>query len=348
MAFQAATGYQNLPNGNFSPVIYSKKVQKQFRKKAVVMDVVNSDYMGEIANMGDSVRIMKEPEIVVNSYARGTQIVSQSLDDEDFTLTIDQSNYWSFTTDDIEKQHSHVNFQELATNRAGYRLAQKFDEEVLGYLSGYKNSSPSDEAPVWSARTTYPGTKAEDTADNDELLAAHKLTSGNFGGTTGNSIVMGVSGTYDATPLAILNRMNTILDLKNVDRDGRWIIVDPIFLEILQDEDSKFMNHDYQSSENLTNGMVTAGRVRGFRLYSSNNLPFLGTGPSTATAGGSTTNYGVIIAGHDSAVTAAEQMSQSEKIRSNTTFGDILRGMHLYGRKILRSEGLVRAIYNQN
>ena len=67
MAFQSAPGWGNLPNGNFSPVIYSKKVQLAFRKKAICMDVTNSDYFGEIASQGDTVRIIKEPE---NSVSR--------------------------------------------------------------------------------------------------------------------------------------------------------------------------------------------------------------------------------------------------------------------------------------
>ena len=62
MAFASASGYSNLPNGNFSPVIYSQKVQKAFRKNSVVEDVTNTDYMGEIANYGDSVKIIKEPD----------------------------------------------------------------------------------------------------------------------------------------------------------------------------------------------------------------------------------------------------------------------------------------------
>ena len=46
--------------------------------------ITNSDYFGEIAQMGDTVKIIKEPEITVKSYARGTTITPQDLDDEDF------------------------------------------------------------------------------------------------------------------------------------------------------------------------------------------------------------------------------------------------------------------------
>ena len=96
MAFQTAAGYGNLPNGNFSPVIYSKQVQLAFRKSSTVESITNNEYFGEISNMGDTVRIIKEPEISVSSYARGTTITPQDLDDEDFTLVIDKANYyWS-------------------------------------------------------------------------------------------------------------------------------------------------------------------------------------------------------------------------------------------------------------
>ncbi len=92
MAFSSAAGHGNLPNGNFSPIIYSKQVQLAFRKSAVAEAITNSDYFGEIANMGDTVKIIKEPEITVKEYARGTTITPQDLDDEDFSLTIDKDN----------------------------------------------------------------------------------------------------------------------------------------------------------------------------------------------------------------------------------------------------------------
>lgn len=345
MAFQSAAGYNNLPNGNFSPTIYSKKTLKQFRKTSVAEDIVNNNYFGEISNYGDSVKIMKEPEIQVKRYARGTQVTPQDLEDSDFTLQIDRSNSFAFKVDDIEVMHSHVDFMDLAKNRAGYKISEEYDSDLLGYMSGYERNIDTS---VWTARTTAVGTKSQTTADADELLGGHKLDREAWGGAAGDSIAMGVSGTYDATPLQILNRMSRILDQKNVDRDSRWIVVDPIFLEKLQDEDSKFMNHDYQSSEALSNGKVVSGQVRGFRLYCSNSLPTLGTGAATIDTNGSATDFGVIVAGHDSAVASASQISKTEKFRSQDTFGDIVRGLHLYGRKIIRPEGLIRAAYNIN
>ena len=103
MAFGSASGYSNLPNGNFSPVIYSQKVQKSFRNSSVVEDITNTDYMGEIANFGDSVRIIKEPEITVSSYLRGTSVTAQDLSDADFSLVVDQVNYFMFKIDDTKR-----------------------------------------------------------------------------------------------------------------------------------------------------------------------------------------------------------------------------------------------------
>lgn len=349
MAFPKASGYNNLPNGNFSPTIFSKKAQMAFRKSAVAEDITNSSYFGEISNYGDSVRIIKEPEISVSSYVRGQQVTPQELDDEDYTLVIDQANKFAFAIDDIEKAHSHVDFMSMASDRAAYRLKDAYDEDILGYMSGYTKASGS-----WAARTTYPGTLADDTADSDELLAARKLYADDFTSGAGSTeaIVVGVSGTYDATPLQILNRFNRKLDEASVPTDGRWVVMDPVFIEKLLDEDSKLVNMDYNKGEGegLQNGRIMAGKLRGFRIYSSNNLPYLGTGAGTiaSTSSRSTSAFGIILAGHDSAVATASQINKTEKIRSENTFADVVRGLHLFGRKILRPESLLRAAYNVN
>lgn len=345
MAFAKATNYNNLPNGVFSPTIYSQKVQKQFRKTSVVKDITNSDYFGEIASFGDSVQIIKEPDITVYDYARGAQMTSQDLEDVSFSLIIDRAKAFQFQIDDIEKKQSHVNWLELATNRAAYKLADQYDTDILGYLSGFELVGG-----VYVPRTTPLGSKAELTADNDELLGSQKLTRATFvsGGSATDSIAVGTSGTYDTTPLALLSRMSRLLDEQNVDKEGRWVVVDPVFAEILMDENSKFMDRDYQSTEQLSNGKIASNKVRGFKLYMSNNLPKVGTGPGTPDNNGSNANYGILIAGIDSAVATAEQLSKTESFRSPFGFSDVVRGMHMYGRKILRPAGLVRAIYNIN
>lgn len=354
MAFQTAAGYGNLPQGNFSPVIYAKKAQLAFRKSSVVQAITNTDYFGEIASFGDSVKVIKEPEVSVKSYARGTQVTAQDLDDSDFTLVIDQANYFAFKMDDIEAAHSHVNFMTMATDRAGYRLKDQFDTDVLGYLSGYKQAAVGDVASA--VNTTVNGTKAVATAGSDELLSTMKLIKGSFANiTTGSAgdhsipVTPRLPGatalpTDRVSPLMLIARMGRLLDSQNVDTNGRWLVLDPIFIEMLKDEDSRMLNADFGGS-GLQNGLVI-NNLHGFKVYASNNLPKVGTGAGTAGTANQNTNYGVIVGGHDSAVASAEQINKTETYRDPDSFADIVRGMHLYGRKILRPEALVTAKYN--
>ena len=352
MAFKTAAGYGNLPNGNFSPVIYSKKVQSAFRKTSIIEDITNSDYFGEISNFGDTVRIIKEPEITVQEYARGTQVTPQDLDDEAFTLVVDKANYFAFKIDDIEEAHSHVNFESMATDRAGYRLKDQFDQEILGYMSGFKQSALHANAGTARVAADKSGTDPVSVAA-DGLLASMLISRASFvsGGATTDSIATHPDGsTGEATPLEILNRMARLLDQQNVDRDNRWVVVDPVFAEQLNDENSKLLNNDFAGGQNandiLRNGRIISGLIRGFRVYLSNNLPSIGTGPGTIDTNGSSSHFGVVLAGHDSAVATASQIEKVESYRDNDSFADIVRGMHLYGRKILRPEALVRAHYN--
>ena len=355
MAFKTAAGYGNLPNGNFSPVIYSKQVQLAFRKNTVVGSITNSDYFGEISAMGDTVRIIKEPEITVKEYARGAQITPQDLDDEDFTLVVDKANYFAFKMDDIEEAHSHVNFSQLASDRAAYRLADQYDQEVLGYLSGFKQSSISSLAGT--ANDTVSGSKAVSTAGSDELLTSMKLRKDSFGNITTSSagdhsipLAPRMGGatsqaTATATPLQVIARMGRLLDTQFVDAQGRWLVLHPTFVEILKDEDSRLLNADFGESGGLRAGL-SVGRIHGFDVYMSNNLPSVGTGPGTSGSANQNSNFGVIVAGHSSAVATAEQINKTETYRDPDSFADIVRGMHLYGRKILRPEALVTAKYN--
>ena len=356
MAFAKASGYGNLPNGNFSPVIYSKQVQLAFRKSSVVEDVTNNDYFGEIAQMGDSVKIIKEPEISVQAYSRGSQITAQDLDDEDFTLNIDKANYFAFKMDDIEEAHSHVNFMQMATDRAAYRLRDQYDQEVLGYLSGYKQSALHSVAGTVNDQVN--GTVAVATAGTDELLASMKLDGTDFGLNDGGVALAGEAVVIvprlpgatsivatSVSALQAIARMSRILDQQLVDTNGRWLVVDPVFMETLKDEQSNLFNADYGGqSGGLTNGLVI-NNLHGFRVYVSNNLPSVGNGPAVANGTLQATNYGVIVAGHDSAVATAQQINKTETYRDPDSFADIVRGMHLYGRKILRPESLVTLRY---
>jgi hypothetical protein len=242
----------------------------------------------------------------------------------------------------------------MASDRAAYRLRDQYDQDVLGYLSGYYQSAKHVSSDT--ARTTAPGTKAVTAAGSDELLSTMKLKKGDFSNITTGSAgdhsipltprLPGATAapTATATPLQVIARMGRLLDQQFVDTNGRWLVVDPIFIELLKDEDSRLFNNLF-GGNGLQNGLVV-DNLHGFRVFVSNNLPKVGTGAGTAGTANQNSNFGVIVAGHDSAVATAQQITKTETYRDPDSFADIVRGMHLYGRKILRPEGLVTAKYN--
>ena len=87
--------------------------------------------------------------------------------------------------DDIEEAHSHVNFMQLATDRAAYRLADQYDQEVLGYMAGYAQSSLHSVADA--VNTSVSGSVAVSTAGTDELLTSMKLRKDSFASITTSS-----------------------------------------------------------------------------------------------------------------------------------------------------------------
>ena len=337
-------------NGNFSPIIYSKQAQIALRRSAVTNAITNNSYFGEIANQGDTVRIQKEPDVTVNSLQRHTGISVEKLDDSDFSLTIDQANYFAFKMDDIEEQFSNVDFTSLAADRAAYKMADAMDTDVLSYLSGHTTAG--------AFITTSAGDKQTALTATGEYITANHLDATDFGNltisgtaTAGDSVPLaprlpGATALSATTvsPLTVLARMARKMDQANVESRGRWVVLDPVFIEMLKDEDSRMLNGDFGGA-GLQNGLVL-NNIHGFRVYQSNALPAAGTGAGTSGTTAQSTNYGVIVAGQDDAVASAEQINKVENYRDPDSFADIVRGMHLYGRKILRPEALLTARYN--
>ena len=352
MAIALASGKSGF-DGNFSPIMYSKQAQIALRKASVISAITNNSYFGEIANQGDVVRIQKEPDVTVNALERKTAITVQDLDDSDFQLTIDKANYFAFKMDDIEDQFSHVDFVSMAADRAAYKMADSIDVDVLAYMTGTAASGQYSTAVSGTAQHPTSG------EINGEFLKVNQLdmsdmtniTTSASSGTSGDSIPLAPrlpgatsKGTTTASPLQLIARMARQMDTGNVDSRGRYLVVDPIFMEMLKDEDSRLLNADFGGA-GLQNGLV-AGNIHGFRVHVSNNLPTDGTGPGTSGTTAQDDNFGVILAGQEEAVATAEQINKVENYRDPDSFADIVRGMHLYGRKILRPQGLVTARYN--
>ena len=298
-------------NSYFLPAVYSKKVLNFFRKSSVVEGITNTDYAGEITAYGDTVRIIKEPEITVYQYERGQDVTATKLTDQEINLVVDTANAFKFIVDDIETSMSHVNFKEVASSSAAYALRDAYDQGVLVTMfAGVSASSPNHILG----------------SDNATDLAA-----GTFDG-TGNLDIGFASGEHD--PIDVLSHMARLLDEANVPEEGRWFLANPEFYEQLVQTSSKLMSVDFNAGQgSIRNGLVSSGKLRGFDMYKTNNIA------ATSNAAGK------CLAGHMSSTCTAQTIVNTEVIRDPDSFGDIVRGLHVYGSKVLRPEALVSAFY---
>jgi len=308
MAFGTSAGYGNLPSGNFTPEIFSQKVLKFFRRASVAEDITNTDYAGEIENFGDTVRIIKEPTITVSSYARGTVVNPQDLADDQITMVVDQANAFAFKIDDIEERQSHVNFEALATSSGAFSLKRKYDANIL------------------------------------QAMADGAGNTGTSVGTAASPIDITGSGNEDAA-VNLLMTMARTLDDQSVPEENRWFVAPPIFYENAFKAGAKFAEVQVtgDGTSPLRNGLVMAGNIAGFNCYKSTALNNSGTDVVTITSQ-DTTNDFVVLAGHMSSTATASHIAKTEVVRSTETFSDIVRCLHVFGRKVIRPEAIVQGV----
>lgn len=298
-------GVSGQTNGFFIPEIYSKKVQIALRKAAVAEAICNTDYMGEISSFGDTVNIIKEPQIAVADYTRGLAVTSTDLTDQELVLTIDQAKSFSFKIDDLEKRFSHVNFQAVAADNAAYALRDAMDSNILAAIS-----------------------------------AGATVTTGM--GTTSIPIDIGFN-TGEVDPLNQMSLAAKELDEANAPEDGRWFVAAPEWYNQLANTSSKLLSVDFNAGQgSIRNGLVASGLLRGFQMYKSNNLP---TNDLTGATPAGTATAPEALFGHISGTSAASSMNKVETVRDTGTFSDIVRGLMVWGRKVLRPEITGKIIY---
>lgn len=127
-------------------------------------------------------------------------------------------------------------------------------------------------------------------------------------------------------PYKYLVDLGTKLSERNIPRQGRFCVIPPWFHGLLLKDDRFVSYGTQQNRENLANGVV--GKAAGFDLYESNNVP------NTSAA-----KYR-IIAGHPMAWAVAEQIRKVEAFRPERRFADAMKGLHLYGAKVVRPAAL--------
>jgi hypothetical protein len=275
---------------NFVPEVWSAELLVALEKALVYAapGVVNRDYEGEIAEYGDTVHITALADPTVGDYTPHTDITIEDVDDTTQALLIDQSKYFAFEVDDVEKRQARSGGAVLTeqARKAAYKLRDVADQFVAGLM----------------------GTNVS--AGN--ILAEATL----------------------ATPAAAYEKLvdlGVLLDEDDVPTENRFVVITPKFHGLLLKDDRFVAAGDSAGATTRANGMV--GEAAGFSVRKSNNAP---NGPG-AGAGK------FILAGSSMATTYAEQIAKTEATRKEKGFADIVKGLHLYGGRVVRPTALAAA-----
>lgn len=269
----------------FIPQIWSARLLINLQKNLVFgqSGIVNRDYEGEIKAAGDTVKISNIGPVTIGDYTKNTNIDDpETLTDDQRTLLIDQSKYFNFQIDDIDKAQQKPKVMDAAMAEAAYGLADVADQFIASHYVDAASKIGDD---------TTPETPTADKAY--ELL-----------------VDAGVA-----------------LDEKNIARSNRYAVIPPWFYGLILKDDRFVKAGTATSDQVLRNGEV--GQAAGFTVYLSNNV-----------ANTTGAKY-KIIAGHPMAMTYAEQIASVEGYRPEKRFADAVKGLHLYGLKVVRPEGLV-------
>jgi hypothetical protein len=204
----------------------------------------------------------------------------------------------------------------LLIDQAKYFAVELDDIEKAQYKKGGK--SPLDQAVQNAAY------QLRDVAD------AFLLTTMNAGAQgTGNDLgTVAIHTTKQNLYDAIVD-LGVVLDEDNVPEEERFVVVSPSLHGRLQKLDTFVAAGDARGAEVRTNGFI--GQVAGLDIYKSNNLPAVTDVAATG---------GLAIAGYRGATTFAEQIASVEAARMEKRFADMVKGLHLYGAKVVRPTGL--------
>ena len=288
-------------------------------------EIANTDWEGEIANQGDTITIRTAPSITINDYAgAGTTLADQVPVPSTVDMQINKGKYFSVQVNDVLAYQADMDLMNMFTEDAAKQLKIAIENEVFF-----------------------------------QYFVTEGAAAANKGATAG-----AISGSYNlgtdaapvdqATPANVLKtilRMSAALDEQNVPEDGRWLIMTPHDRQLLMQTDIAQAYFTGDTASTIRTGKI--GMLDRFTVYVSNLLPkgqagkALVAGLSATSSGASVSNAKVrrmMVAGTQHACSFASQISKTEQLRNQTDFGDKVRGLAVYGRKVLKNEAMVTAL----
>ena len=308
--FNTATPY----SGTFIPQVWSAKLQSKFYDASTFAAISNTDYQGEIKNKGDKVIIRTVPTLTINAYTAGSTLNYEVPQTSLIELNIDKGYYFGFQVNDVLEHQADINLMETFSNDASEQLRTVIDRECI--------------------RATF-----------------SQCDAANMGATAGR-ITAGINLGTDTAPVALtsanvlqtITSLATVLDEQNIPNDGRFLVISPYDRQLLINSDLADASWVGDSQSAMRNGRV--GMIDRFEVYISNMLPKARAGyawdDTTVSAG--TAKRRAMMAGHRSAITFAAQITKTETLRNPSDFGDVVRSLQVYGRKVIVPKALALAV----
>ena len=321
--FNTSTAY----TGTFIPTLWSGKLLAKFYQNTMLSEIMNTDYEGELKNKGDTIRIRTAPSITINDYTgAGSTLTTEVPTPITQDMQIDKAKYFSVQTNDVLAQQADMDLMNMFTEDAAKQLKIAIEDEV--FFNTFVTNGPA---------AANAGANAGALSANYNLGTDVAPVSVSAAGTAGNLL---------NTILA----MSAALDEQNVPEDGRFLVISPYDRQILMQTNIAQAYFTGDNSSIVRTGKI--GMLDRFTVYVSNLLPkgaavkALVPGLS-AVSGGATLASALarrtMVAGTKHACSFAMTISKTEPLRNQTDFGDIVRGLAVYGRKVVKNEALIVA-----
>jgi hypothetical protein len=300
-------------SGTFIPSVWSSKLNVKFYAATTFGDVSNTNWEGDIKSMGDKVIINNIPSITINAYSVGTTLTYEVPAPSTIELQVDKGYYFGVNVSDVLEYQAQPNLMDMFTTDAANQMKIKVDAECLqAVVTGCDAANVGATAGKLSASYNF-GTD----------LAPLALT----GGAAGNI-------------LQTITAMASALDEQNVPESDRFLILTPVERNMLMSSNLAQAQFMGDATSIVRNGKI--GRIDRFDVYVSNLLPKGAAGQDYfGGAMASALKRHAMYAGHKSAWTFASQINKVESIPNPSDFGQLVRGLVVYGRKVVKPEGVV-------
>ncbi len=300
-------------SGTFIPEIWSGKLIEKFYAATVLGAIANTDSEGEIKNQGDLVKIRQRPTITITDYAADIDLSVQRPGAPVQDLLIDQGKYFNLALDDVMEVQSDIDQLSIWAEDAAEQMKISVDTDILADVT----DAAGEGANIVVANRGL--TAGAISGDLDLGVAATpQFVSGSGAGDN--------SGAAAATAEKIVDyiiKCGQVLDEQNIPESGRFMVIPAWLSAKIKRSDLKDASLAGDGTSILRNGRL--GMIDRFTIYLS-NLILPATGTPTA--------YPVLF-GTTAALTFAAQFTKMETIRSERSFSNLLRGLQVYGYKVV-------------